>query len=107
MKENAMTPDEISELAEFLWMCCAEAEARGDKIVPYFMDLPRQFCPFEAVGGSGNFDFRELTPQQASSFRHGFDHQDAWGPPDHRLDLDLFALGLRFREQALSGEGFR
>jgi len=107
-----LSDDEISELAEALWDACA---ASGRKVVPDD-DLVGAgcCCPFGALIpmappswlGDGyptasTVSARvNITRQDADAFMRGFGS-------DSRCSSPLELLGRRFREQALSGEGFR
>lgn len=91
-----MDDDEISELAEFLWGCCAGSyEGKPSEI-----DITS--CPLcLAFGHEHGVPF--LSDGERAAFIAGFD-----GTPNLAPGMpELFELGKRFRSQALSGEGFR
>jgi hypothetical protein len=98
-----MTDDEISELAECLWDACRD----------YALSCPvasedSDRCPQSAAFG----DWRSHRVDNvfgvvgACAFRCGFDGFRELRP-EHLGQQKLFDLGRRFREQALSGEGFK
>lgn len=100
-----MTDDEISELAECLWDACAEAERNGKHIGDRRgLAPPLPLCPLEALTGDynlpNNAKLLRLSWREISAFGHGFDYGDFGSG-------SMFDLGRRFREQALSGEGFK
>lgn len=99
-----MTDDEVSELAECLWDACAEAEKHGKRVGPRLACAPPlPVCPLEALTGEYNLptaaSLAGLSRRQVDEFGAGFDSGHDGNP--------LKDLGCRFREQALSGEGFR
>jgi hypothetical protein len=105
-----MTDDEISELAECLWDACAEAERDGLIVCPANHHArERGCCPFGAALGKPYPTADEaaaslgLSPDAAVDFTSAFDIGDrsVWA------SRGMTDLGIRFRAQALSGEGFR
>lgn len=92
-----MTDDEISELAECLWDACA----RYPKAVH-----PGGTCPLWAMFGSGCGEDL-LGRTETDNFIVGFDDRYEFGTARLGVAHPLQELGRRFREQALSGEGFR
>jgi len=94
-----MTDEDVSELGEFLWMCCATAKHTLrplDRVGP-------TYCPLDAAFSYYGFAFERLGYNVCASIMRGFDGDTFRTTLDDRL----FDLGRRFREQALSGEGFR
>ncbi len=103
--------DEISEIAELLWNACREAEERGMKISS--SREPNCCCPMGALYGAspGDPDYIRfhVVEDLPDLFRKGF-----WkGFDGYVINYRCketnrgWELGQRFREQALSGEGFR
>lgn len=98
------TPEELSEMEEFIDQRCKEAAAEGFKIAPHVTYADGQCCPIGAVTREER-DVIEKTfgwhIDQTDAFMRGFDDDP---PPEYRYDPDLFAMGRRFRERALAGE---
>lgn len=92
-------PDEISELAEFLFQECAKSAKTCGVGGP---------CPLLLAFGVG-LGAGTISKETIEAFVTGFDMRRGFGSFRHEYDPEnpAYLLGRRFREQALSGEGFK
>lgn len=100
MSRTEFGPDEISEFAEMLWDACARSPVPVD--APPAGGVP-SCCPLYAA-------FECMVPLQigdSGAFMRGFDGCSLASHFRKKSERALYELGKRFREQALSGEGFR
>ncbi len=104
-----MTDEEVSDLGELLWQCCAASPMPiGNRPPEQLFGPYARCCPFGAMLGGPSYpgiaevcDATGLGSESVGGFMHGFDARCLY--PDSQ-DARLYELGILFREHALSGE---